>query len=419
MMTSQARILLMELTVSSFLFSAVFPNPIMFLSMTFLTLFFSFYVVLTVRRISSFDRSLIDVHRSLSTEELPEGSSAEVRLSVELSWEGGVEVREVFPRGLRLIEGTSSAKSTVRGRSTITLSYRAVLWGGVRAVKFKGVVCILSDPWGLVTRTIFASCPGEIRLSKERSRSSDLETARMLWGPAFGTVTNPFIGEDTHFSGVRPFLPGDKLRSVHWRKTATLTDNEIVVKKYEKLARGNVVAVIDCSPEMRFGTRSDYFDDVLDFLELLLAQLVEQGNSVKIFAVSGDGLSSVRPRSAIEVESFLRSLEVSEVEDTGYASEVIGSLPRGCLLMLATSLGSNQIDELSKVAKAATSTGCRVMVVIPRLESYLGGAMELARRPLESIRARNLSSFPEECSIEELEGAPSLRVVSRSVAHED
>lgn len=419
MISTRAKILLIETAVSSFLFGAVFPNPTMFISTTFLVFFFSIYIILTVRRFSSLNGSSIDVHRWLSAEELPEGSPAEIRVRVELDWEGRVEVRDVLPLGLRLIEGTSHVKSVVKGRGAFDLSYKASLWRGMRAVRFKEVACTLSDPWELVVKTVYVPCAGEIRLSRERARSTDLETSGVLLGPAFGTVTNPFIGEDVHFSGVRPFLPGDKLRSVHWRKTATLTDNEVLVKKFERLARGNVVAVIDCSPEMRFGTSPDYFDDVLAFLEPLFSQFVEQGNALRVFAVTGDGLLSLKPRSGSEVEAFLRALEVSEVTSSRYASEVVESLTGGTLLILATSFASAQIGELSEVARAATSMGCRVLIIYPRLESYLGPAMELVRNHLKSIKERDLASFPEECNIEELEGVPSFRVATRSVTRED
>lgn len=418
MMTVQARLLLIEAAVSSFLFGAVFPNPVMFLSMAFLTFFFAFYVLLTSRRLSSLNHSSIEVRRELSAEELPEGSTVEVKVEVELGWEGGVEVRELFPSGLRLREGASSARSTLNGRGRLGFSYRASLWSGVRSAEFKGVACTLTDPWRLVSRTVVVPSPGVVRSSKERTRSSEFETGGRLLGPVFGTVVNPFVGEDAHFVGVRPFIPGDKLRSVHWRSTAKLTDNEILVKKFERLARGRVVAVIDCSPEMRFGTSPDYFDDALDFLEPVCVQFIEQGNSVRLFAVTGEGLLTQSPRSPAEVEGFLRSLEVSDVGRLRYAPEVAESLTPGSFLIVVTSLGSAQIPELSELARAAVSMGCRVLVVYPRVASYLGRAMDLARGLLEAIKSRDLAAFPEECAIEELEGVPSIRAAGRSVARE-
>ncbi len=421
MMTAEGRSVLLELALSLLLFSTFLYNPVLLLSLAFLTAFFSFYVVGASRRLASLGQGSVAVRRSEDVVEVPKGSRFEVRVTVELDWHGNAEVFDVIPPGISVVSGSPSSRVRCSGRTRISLVYEAAVWSGYRAVRFEGVRIVLYDPLGLVRRTTFVPAPMEVRVPFERTRHAGLWTTSMVrLTPGSGTVLNQVMGEDYSFVGVRPFSEGDKVRDVHWRKTAALTEDDVLlVKSYERLGRGNVVAVVDCSPEMSFGLADDYFDAVLGTVWMTGKSAIDQGSSFRIVLIRPRGPAVFTCGSVAELSEVLSGVDVEEGPIAPLAEEDVSSaLLTGSYVTVYTSPCSRNAEAVVQLISLAVRRACRVTVVLPEVRDYGASLDPKVLRALEGCVERFVSSLPQGCSVRTIGPSPSPYVIRRALLHE-
>ncbi len=421
MITAEGKYVLVELTLSLLLFSTLLYNPMLLLSLAFLTAFFSFYVVGASRRLASFRPESVTARRAKERVEVLRGSRFEVRVAVELDWHGNVEVVDVVPPGVSVVSGSPRLRVRCSGRSTASLSYEAAVWSGYRAVVFEGVRLVLHDPLGLVRRTVFVPAPMEVRVPFERTRHAGLWTTSMVrLSPGSGTVLNQLIGEDYSFVGVRPFAEGDKVRDVHWRKTAALTEEDLLlVKRHERLGRGNVVAVVDCSPEMSFGLANDYFDAVLGAVWMTGKSAIDQGSSFWLVLVRSKGPTTFTCGSIAELSGALAGVDVESEPVTSVPEhEASSALSPGSYVTVYTSPGSRNLSAVAELISLAVRRACRVTVVLPEVRGYGASFEPTVLRALERCADRFVSSLPRGCAVRTIGHAPSSYVIRRALLHE-
>jgi len=419
--TPEAKAVLVELTLSLLLFSTFLYNPMMLLALTFLTSFFSLYVVVASRRLASVTPESIRATRGLRSVEVLRGSGFEVRLSLELEWYGTVEVRDLVPSGIRVVSGSTSIRVRVSGRTALSLSYEAAVWSGYRAVEFEGAKVVLYDPLGLVGRSLFVPAPMEVLVPFERTRHAGFWTTSMVrLTPGSGTVLNTAIGDEHSFVGVRPFAEGDKVRDVHWRRTAALTDEDaLLVKRYDRLGRGNVVAVVDCAPEMSFGTDDDYLDTVLGVVWMTGKSAIDQGSSFRLVLVRSEGPRVFWCRSVAELSVALSGVDVDDRPVTSLeARELEGVLMSGSYVIVYTSVCSRNSRALTGLISSAVKRGCRVTVVLPDLGEFGAALDRLVLDALKACEGVYLSGLPVGCEVRRLGRSPSLYVIRRALLHE-
>ena len=421
MITAEGKSVLVELALSLLLFSTLLYNPVLLLSLAFLTAFFSFYVIGVSRRLESFKHESVEVRRGQEVVEVLRGSRFEVRTTVELDWHGIVEVFDVVPPGIRVVSGSSASRVRCSGRSTVELRYEAAVWSGYRVVRFEGVKLVLHDPLGLVRGTFFVPAPMEVRVPFERARHAGLWTTSMVrLSPGSGTVLNQLIGEDYSFVGVRPFSEGDKVRDVHWRKTAALTDDDaLLVKRYERLGRGNVVAVIDCSPEMSFGLANDYLDAVLGAVWMTGKSAIDQGSSFRLVLIRSRGPAVFTCGSVAELSEALAGVDVESGPVTSITEhEVSGALAPGSYVTVYTSPGTRNLTAVMGLISLAARRSCRITVVLPEVRDYGASLDPDVLGALERCAERFVSSLPRGCSVRTIGHAPSPYVIRRTLLHE-
>lgn len=421
MITAEAKAVLVELTLSLLLFSTMLYSPMMLLALTFLTSFFSLYVIAASRRLASVKPDSFRVSRGLREIEVLRGSRFEVRLSIELEWHGTVEVSDLIPPGIRVVSGSPSLRVRASGPTALSLVYEAAVWSGYRAVRLEGVRLVLHDPLGLVRRPLTVPAPMEVRVAFERTRHAGFWTTSMIrLAPGSGTVLNPAIGDEYSFVGVRPFAEGDKVRDVHWRKTAALTEEDaLLVKRYERLGRGNVVAVVDCAPEMSFGLAEDYLDTVLGVVWMTGKSAIDQGSSFRLLLVRTEGPRAFGCRSVAELSDALSGVDVDEVPVRSLdARDLEGVLSPGSYVTVYTSAGSRNAQALMGLISTAVARGCRVTVVLPDLEGFGASLDPAVLDALRECDAVLRSSLPTGCDVRRLGRSPSLYLIRRTLLHE-
>jgi uncharacterized protein (DUF58 family) len=84
-------------------------------------------------------------------------------------------------------------------------------------------------------------------------RTIEIHTARLANEQLSGTYTSSFKGQGLAFREVRPYQPGDDVRTIDWNVSARM--NEAFVKVFVEEREMTVMLVVDLSPSESFGTR--------------------------------------------------------------------------------------------------------------------------------------------------------------------
>jgi uncharacterized protein (DUF58 family) len=130
-----------------------------------------------------------------------------------------------------------------------------------------------------------------------------------------GLHQSPFFGLSTDFAEHRPYLPGDDIRRIDWRLWGR-TDR-FYVKEFEADTNANVVALLDVSNSMSFGSGAL---TKLTYAKFLAASLLylsrRQRDRVGLYTMSDDVLEAVSP-SARHLERCLHALERAEPAGAG------------------------------------------------------------------------------------------------------
>jgi uncharacterized protein (DUF58 family) len=84
-------------------------------------------------------------------------------------------------------------------------------------------------------------------------RTIEIHTARLANEQLAGTYQSSFKGQGLAFREVRPYQPGDDVRTIDWNVSARM--NETFVKVFVEEREMTVMLVVDLSASERFGTR--------------------------------------------------------------------------------------------------------------------------------------------------------------------
>src|SRR5208283_1910917 len=84
-------------------------------------------------------------------------------------------------------------------------------------------------------------------------RKIEIYTAKLANQQLSGTYTSSFKGQGLAFREVRPYQPGDDVRTIDWNVSARMS--ETFVKVFVEEREMTVMLVVDLSPSQRFGTR--------------------------------------------------------------------------------------------------------------------------------------------------------------------
>jgi uncharacterized protein (DUF58 family) len=84
-------------------------------------------------------------------------------------------------------------------------------------------------------------------------RTIEIHTARLANEQLAGTYQSSFKGQGLAFREVRPYQPGDDVRTIDWNVSARM--NETFVKVFVEEHEMTVMLVVDLSASERFGTR--------------------------------------------------------------------------------------------------------------------------------------------------------------------
>jgi uncharacterized protein (DUF58 family) len=158
-------------------------------------------------------------------------------------------------------------------------------------------------------------------------RTIEITTARLATDQLVGSYGSVFKGQGLSFAEVRPYQPGDDVRSIDWNVSARM--NEAFVKVFTEEREMTVMLVVDVSASQRFGTLSSSKARVATEVAALCAFSAIKNNDRVGLVLASDRIERLVPprKGRKHVMRVLREILATEPErrgtDLGLALETL------------------------------------------------------------------------------------------------
>lgn len=108
-----------------------------------------------------------------------------------------------------------------------------------------------------------------LAILQNKVRQIEIVSNRLVAEHMAGQYHSVFKGQGMEFEEVRPYIPGDEIRSIDWNVTAR--SGEPHIKRYREEREMCVFLVVDVSASCRFGTRREFKSELIAELCAVLA----------------------------------------------------------------------------------------------------------------------------------------------------
>lgn len=127
-------------------------------------------------------------------------------------------------------------------------------------------------------------------------RRLQLSTGRQVSDVLAGAYHSVFKGRGMEFDEVRPYVPGDDVRTIDWNVTART--GEVFVKRFVEERELTVMLLVDISPSQNFGSGSRSKREAAVELSAMLAfSAIQNQDKVGLLLFHGDTEEYIPPRS--------------------------------------------------------------------------------------------------------------------------
>lgn len=202
-------------------------------------------------------------------------------------------------------------------------------------------------------------------------RRIQFQTGRHVADMLAGQYLSVFKGQGMEFEEVRPYVPGDDVRTIDWNVTARM--GAPFVKRYQEERELTVLLVVDISASQDFGSQARSKRQAAVELSALLAfSAIHNDDKVGLLLFHGDVEAYIPPRKG--QRHALRV--VREVLARGLSETQLAAEPTPTKADRARLPGflRRQLERLRISRKIARNN--------PRRATNIGGAMEFCRRVL-------------------------------------
>src|SRR5262245_36534623 len=126
-------------------------------------------------------------------------------------------------------------------------------------------------------------------------RRIQIETGRQVADVFAGAYLSVFRGRGMEFDEVRPYVPGDDIRTIDWNVTARV--GAPFVKRYHEERELTVLLVVDVSASQDFGSgRRSKREAAAELSALLAFSAIENDDKVGLLLFHGDAEEYIPPR---------------------------------------------------------------------------------------------------------------------------
>lgn len=158
----------------------------------------------------------------------------------------------------------------------------------------------------------------------QQVRRVQLHTGRQVADVLAGAYQSVFKGRGIEFDEVRPYVPGDDVRTIDWNVTARM--GEPFVKRYVEERELTVVLLVDISPSLDFGSKNRSKREAAVELSALLAfSAIYNDDKVGLLLFHGDADTYIPPRKgqkhALRVVREVLAKGREELEEVPAAGE--------------------------------------------------------------------------------------------------
>lgn len=162
-------------------------------------------------------------------------------------------------------------------------------------------------------------------------RSIELRTRKLVNASFSGAYHSVFKGQGVTFDAVRPYQPGDDVRSIDWNVTART--GEAFVKRYDEERELSVLLVLDTSASCLFGTvRRQKRDLAAEFGAVIALSAITNNDRVGLLSFSDRVENYVQPRKGRN--HTLRLIrDLLEIQPTGTKTNLSLALRSAIRLM--------------------------------------------------------------------------------------
>jgi len=226
----------------------------------------SAYVYSRLAFSSELSRTSLQIERRIGDEMAYTGEPLSVKVEVlnrnSFPIRGSFE--DVLPEGCVLADGSNRSEEQLPPRTMLTLSYSMLpekrgphLIPGMRLER--------TDAFGLLIEDQMIDQPTPISV---HTKKSSFDAARRIAGREHlefsGFARNPAIVlRELEFDGLREYVPGDRVRDIHWKSLSKL--NKLMTKTYRKEGSLQTMILLDCSSSMRVkSSKVSKIDHALD-----------------------------------------------------------------------------------------------------------------------------------------------------------
>lgn len=157
-----------------------------------------------------------------------------------------------------------------------------------------------------------------------RIRQIDLRTRRRVRNSFAGAYESVYKGRGLVFSSVRPYIPGDDVRSIDWKVTART--GEPYIKQHIEDRELTLMLIIDGSPSVLFGTQDQQKRDFAAELGAILAYAASMNNDRAGLLIFSDRIEHYIPprKGRNHILRLIRDLLT--IETTGSGSDLAMAL---------------------------------------------------------------------------------------------
>ncbi|MGM9988662.1 MAG: DUF58 domain-containing protein, partial [Bacillaceae bacterium] len=163
---------------------------------------------------------------------------------------------------------------------------------------FQHVALTVGDFIGLFEKELMIPCEDRIVVYPHYELLTHQQLQRILEEGNQVTVNHNRLNT-TLISGIRNYVPGDKMSWVHWKATAR--KNELMTKKFEELASRDAFIVLD-------QTTSELFEERINFVASVVYSLLQKGVAVAYTNTNRLQQPPLFGRGSIQKEKILHTL---------------------------------------------------------------------------------------------------------------
>lgn len=140
---------------------------------------------------------------------------------------------------------------------------------------------IRGDQLGLLRRAVKWAEPVDLFVHPRTVRlaSSAAGLVRDLEGQVSSKITN----NDLAFHALRPYVPGDDRRYVHWRTSARI--GQLMVRQFQETRRSQIIVVLPTSA--RFYANEDEFELAVSAAASIASQIIRDGTQLDVVSEGG------------------------------------------------------------------------------------------------------------------------------------